>query len=115
MAGSGSIIMPSIKQLQEKDHASISNIDYSSIRGKVCLLKLTFYLTIQRHKLYIIQYNQFQSVLVSPSEDQYELLLRRLKERIQGGGSETIFDIGIGEGILFNVIFFMSNCIYFYL
>ncbi|XP_034192654.1 GTP-binding protein 1 [Osmia lignaria lignaria] len=71
MAGSGSIIMPSIKQLQEKDHASISNIDYSSIRGK--------------------------SVLVSPSEDQYELLLRRLKERIQGGGSETIFDIGIGE------------------
>ncbi|XP_046145006.1 GTP-binding protein 1 isoform X1 [Osmia bicornis bicornis] len=71
MAGSGSIIMPSIKQLQEKDHASVSNIDYSSIRGK--------------------------SVLVSPSEDQYELLLRRLKERIQGGGSETIFDIGIGE------------------
>ena len=71
MAGSGSIIIPSIKQLQEKDHASISNIDYSSIRGK--------------------------SVLVSPSEDQYELLLRRLKERIQGGGSETIFDIGIGE------------------
>ncbi|XP_043255526.1 GTP-binding protein 1 [Colletes gigas] len=71
MAGSGSIIIPTIKQLYEKDHAPTSNIDYSSIRGK--------------------------SVLVSPSEDQYELLLRRLKERIQDGGSETIFDIGIGE------------------
>ncbi|XP_063983782.1 GTP-binding protein 1 [Diachasmimorpha longicaudata] len=45
--------------------------DYSSIRGK--------------------------DVLVSPSEEQYELLLRRLKERILDGGSETIFDIGIGE------------------
>ncbi|XP_076638625.1 GTP-binding protein 1 isoform X2 [Colletes latitarsis] len=71
MAGSGSIIIPTIKQLHEKDHVPTSNIDYSSIRGK--------------------------SVLVSPSEDQYELLLRRLKERIQDGGSETIFDIGIGE------------------
>ncbi|XP_031779704.1 GTP-binding protein 1 [Nasonia vitripennis] len=46
-------------------------VDYSSIRGK--------------------------DVLVSPSEDQYELLLKKLKERIQDGGSETIFDIGIGE------------------
>lgn len=45
--------------------------DFSSIRGK--------------------------DVLVSPSEEQYELLLRRLKERVQDGGSETIFDIGIGE------------------
>ncbi|KZC06242.1 PREDICTED: GTP-binding protein 1 [Dufourea novaeangliae] len=71
MAGSGTVTTPTIKQLHEKDHASISNVDYSSIRGK--------------------------GVLVSPSEDQYELLLRRLKERIQDGGSETIFDIGIGE------------------
>ncbi|CAK9808145.1 GTP-binding protein 1 [Anthophora plagiata] len=71
MAGSGSIIIPNIKQIHEKDHASTSNVDYSNIRGK--------------------------SVLVSPSEDQYELLLRRLRERIQDGGSETIFDIGIGE------------------
>ncbi|XP_076762305.1 GTP-binding protein 1 [Xylocopa sonorina] len=71
MAGNESIIIPNIKQLHEKDHASTSNTDYSSIRGK--------------------------SILVSPSEDQYELLLRRLKERIQDGGSETIFDIGIGE------------------
>lgn len=45
-----------------------------------------------------VYYCKFQNVLVSPSEDQYELLLRRLKERIQDGGSETIFDIGIAEG-----------------
>ncbi|XP_003689828.1 GTP-binding protein 1 [Apis florea] len=70
MAENGSIIIPNIKQLHENDHISITNLDYSSIRGK--------------------------SVLVSPSEDQYELLLKRLKERIQDGGSETIFDIGIG-------------------
>ncbi|XP_046620564.1 GTP-binding protein 1 [Neodiprion virginianus] len=48
-----------------------SAMDYASIRGK--------------------------DVLVSPTEDQYELLLRRLRERIQDGGSETIFDIGVGE------------------
>ncbi|XP_071869395.1 GTP-binding protein 1 [Bombus fervidus] len=71
MAGNGSIIIPNIKQLHENDHASITNVDYSSIRGK--------------------------NVLVSPSEDQYELLLKRLRERVQDGGSETIFDIGIGE------------------
>ncbi|XP_043516375.1 GTP-binding protein 1 isoform X1 [Frieseomelitta varia] len=71
MAGNGPIIIPNIRQLHENDHASTSNVDYSSIRGK--------------------------NVLVSPSEDQYELLLRRLRERIQDGGSETIFDIGIGE------------------
>ncbi|XP_060826707.1 GTP-binding protein 1 [Bombus pascuorum] len=71
MAGNGSIIMPNIKQLHENDHASTTNVDYSSIRGK--------------------------NVLVSPSEDQYELLHKRLRERVQDGGSETIFDIGIGE------------------
>ncbi|XP_043802671.1 GTP-binding protein 1 isoform X1 [Apis laboriosa] len=73
MAENGSIIIPNIKQLHENDHTSTMNIDYSSIRGK--------------------------NILVSPSEDQYELLLKRLKERIQDGGSETIFDIGIsGDG-----------------
>nr|XP_033339492.1 GTP-binding protein 1 isoform X2 [Megalopta genalis] len=71
MAGNGTVITSAMKQLHEKDHVSVSNVDYSNIRGK--------------------------NVLVSPSEDQYELLLRRLKERIQDGGSETIFDIGIGE------------------
>ncbi|OXU17005.1 hypothetical protein TSAR_013026 [Trichomalopsis sarcophagae] len=57
-------------QTPEKE-ISAPAVDYSSIRGK--------------------------DVLVSPSEDQYELLLKKLKERIQDGGSETIFDIGIGE------------------
>ncbi|XP_046745069.1 GTP-binding protein 1 [Diprion similis] len=54
-----------------KENISTSAMDYASIRGK--------------------------DVLVSPTEDQYELLLRRLQERIQDGGSETIFDIGVGE------------------
>ena len=42
MAGNGPIIIPNIRQLHENDHASTSNVDYSSIRGKVCLLKLYF-------------------------------------------------------------------------
>ncbi|KAJ8681187.1 hypothetical protein QAD02_016974 [Eretmocerus hayati] len=57
-------------QSPEKDHHA-PMVDYSSIRGK--------------------------DVLVSPSEDQYELLLKKLTDRIQDGGSETIFDIGVGE------------------
>lgn len=47
-------------------------IDYSSIRGK--------------------------AVLVSPTEKQYELLRKRLQERIDDSRGETIFDIGIGDG-----------------
>lgn len=46
--------------------------DYSSIRGK--------------------------AVLVSPSEKQFELLRRRLQERIDDSRGETIFDLGIGDG-----------------
>ncbi|XP_058795873.1 GTP-binding protein 1 isoform X1 [Phymastichus coffea] len=57
-------------QTSEKEISKL-NIDYSSIRSK--------------------------DVLVSPSEDQYELLLKKIKERIRDGGSETIFDIGISE------------------
>ncbi|RLU16983.1 hypothetical protein DMN91_011052 [Ooceraea biroi] len=71
MSSTGSIISHTLAHLPEKEHGSISTVDYSSIREK--------------------------NVLVSPSEDQYDLLLRRLKERIQDGGSETIFDIGIAE------------------
>lgn len=36
---------------------------------------------------------------MSPSEEQYELLLQRLKDRIEDGRGETIYDIGIGEGL----------------
>ncbi|XP_026469311.1 GTP-binding protein 1 [Ctenocephalides felis] len=51
--------------------AAMPTIDYSIIRAK--------------------------DVLVSPSEEQYELLLQRLKDRIEDGRGETIYDIGIGE------------------
>lgn len=63
----------------------------------------------------IMNYDWFQNVLVSPSEDQYELLLRRLRERVQDGGSETIFDIGIGEGLYITFtrfIFITFKCLY---
>lgn len=63
--------LPITAHMSEKEHVFTPTVDYSSIRGK--------------------------DVLVSPSEDQYELLLKRLQERIQDGGSETIFNIGIGE------------------
>lgn len=46
--------------------------DYTSIRGK--------------------------TVLVSPTEEQFELLRKRLQERIDDSRGETIFEIGIGEG-----------------
>lgn len=47
-------------------------VDYSSISGK--------------------------AVLVSPSEKQFELLRKRLQERIDDSRGETIYDIGIGDG-----------------
>ncbi|XP_057320994.1 GTP-binding protein 1 isoform X2 [Microplitis mediator] len=62
---------PSGMEIVENKHDPNVTSDYSSIRGK--------------------------DVLVSPSEHQYELLLKRLKERVDDGGSETIFNIGIGE------------------
>ncbi|KYN07987.1 PREDICTED: GTP-binding protein 1 [Cyphomyrmex costatus] len=71
MSSTGLVISQTIAHLSEKEHGPVPTIDYSSIRDK--------------------------TILVSPSEDQYELLLRRLKERIHDGGSETIFDIGIAE------------------
>lgn len=46
-------------------------VDYSSIRGK--------------------------TVLVSPTEEQFELLKKRLDERISGSRGETIYEIGVGE------------------
>ncbi|XP_071443464.1 GTP-binding protein 1 [Hetaerina americana] len=55
-----------------KFEASVTNgVDYSSIRGK--------------------------NALVSPSEDQFELLMRSIKERLDDGRGETIFDIGVGK------------------
>jgi hypothetical protein len=40
-----------------------------------------------------------QTALVSPNEKQFDLLQRRLKERLEDGRGETIFDVGVGEGI----------------
>ncbi|XP_014210983.1 GTP-binding protein 1 [Copidosoma floridanum] len=69
MSAPTTTFLPFSPQNNEKEFSQ-SLIDYSLIRGK--------------------------DVLVSPSEDQYELLLKKLKERIQDGGSETIFEIGVG-------------------
>jgi len=38
-----------------------------------------------------------KNVLVSPTEEQYELIRRRLHERIIDSRGETIYEIGIGE------------------
>lgn len=43
------------------------------------------------------------------------MLLRRLRERIQDGGSETIFDIGIGEGSYVIFIFIFTEIFVIYL
>ena len=40
-----------------------------------------------------------KNALVNPTEIQHELLLKRLKERIHENILETIYDIGIGEGM----------------
>ena len=40
-----------------------------------------------------------QTALVSPNEKQFDLLQRRLKERLEDGRGETIFDVGVGEGM----------------
>ncbi|XP_054274063.1 GTP-binding protein 1 [Macrosteles quadrilineatus] len=37
-----------------------------------------------------------KTALVSPNEEQYELLLKMIKERIEDGRGETIVDIGVG-------------------
>lgn len=37
-------------------------------------------------------------MLVSPTEEQYDMLQEKIKERIEDGRGETIFDIGIGIG-----------------
>ena len=40
----------------------------------------------------------FQLVLVSPSGDQYDSLLRQLRERMDEGCGETIYVVGMGSG-----------------
>lgn len=38
-----------------------------------------------------------KQVLVSPTEEQFEVLLKRLKERIADSRGETIWELGVGE------------------
>lgn len=40
----------------------------------------------------------FQTALVSPTSEQFDLLLRQLRERLDDGRGETIYEIGIGLG-----------------
>lgn len=40
----------------------------------------------------------FQLVLVSPTGEQYDSLLRHLRERIDEGCGETIYVVGMGSG-----------------
>lgn len=58
------------EQLQDLQFSSVT-FDYSTIRSK--------------------------TVLVSPTEEQFELLQKRLKERIAESRGETIYELGIGE------------------
>ena len=42
-----------------------------------------------------------QVALISPTDEQFDLLLRKLKERLDEGHGETIYEVGVGgEGIL---------------
>ena len=40
----------------------------------------------------------FQDALIKPSEEQFELLLKKLQYLIEMGNGETIFEVGAGEG-----------------
>uniref|UniRef100_A0A0A9XRM5 GTP-binding protein 1 n=1 Tax=Lygus hesperus TaxID=30085 RepID=A0A0A9XRM5_LYGHE len=54
-----------------KSSSSFQNVDYSSIKCKTSL--------------------------ISPTSEQYDLLQKKLKELVEVGRGETIFDIGVGE------------------
>lgn len=62
----------SVASLADVTNSPTISIDYTSIRSK--------------------------TVLISPTEEQYELLKKRLQDRIDDSRGETIYDVGIGEG-----------------
>ncbi|KAI8127622.1 GTP-binding protein 1 [Lucilia cuprina] len=66
--GGGGVISPMVDCFPDIE---VPRTDYSSIRGK--------------------------KVLVSPTEEQFELLKKRLEERTQDSRGETIYEIGVGE------------------
>jgi hypothetical protein len=50
----------------------------------------------------------FQTALVSPTSEQFDLLLRQLRERLDDGRGETIYEIGIGLGIFIDAFSVLS-------
>ena len=40
----------------------------------------------------------FQTILVSPSTEQFDLLRTRLADRVEEGQGETIYEVGVAEG-----------------
>lgn len=62
----------SMAAMADVNNSPTISIDYTSIRSKISL--------------------------ISPSEEQYELLKKRLQDRIDDSRGETIYDVGIGEG-----------------
>ncbi|XP_037047466.1 GTP-binding protein 1 [Bradysia coprophila] len=55
--------------------------------------------TITSSPIISIDYTSIRSktVLISPTEEQFELLKKRLQDRIDDSRGETIYDVGIGE------------------
>lgn len=39
-----------------------------------------------------------KTILVSPNDEEYDMLLRQLQQRIQDGNGETLYEIGVGDG-----------------
>lgn len=39
-----------------------------------------------------------KTILVSPTDEEYDMLLRQLRQRIQEGNGETLYEIGIADG-----------------
>ncbi|XP_028395148.1 GTP-binding protein 1-like [Dendronephthya gigantea] len=39
-----------------------------------------------------------KTLLISPNDDEYDLLLRQLQQRLQDGNGETLYEVGVGDG-----------------
>lgn len=78
--------------------------DFASIRSKVRKYNFLFVFIIQLQLFYYffnVLINNlffFQMALVSPTEEQFDLLQQRLRQRLDEGRGETIFDVGVGDG-----------------
>lgn len=65
----------------------------------------------------LVDYSTIRSkiVLISPTEEQYELLKKRLEERIADCRGECIYEIGIGEGTLEMSFFYLIQSYQLYI